>query len=356
MYRRVLPFHSARASGSDYDVVAVETASWIKHISWVDYFVGHGSLRNLRQRSEEALNGRLCNMEGFMWKCVVVFVLCLPVTGSQETAKQFLDRFNKDILQIDYNSGQAAWVYNTNLTSTNSKASVDASLEYSRYMSQIRTNASKLNLTSATADEKRQLSFILSSASSKNETIVKNAASLGAKLEEMYSKGCVPARASQVPTLNGTWSGTKCLPLDPDLYKILGKSRNYTELEFAWKGWRDATGPKMKPVYKEFVDALNIGARENGWKDYGEYVRSWYEVGDELESIAEKLWLDLKPFYDELHAYVRFKLRKQYPEIKENGPIPAHLLGNMWAQSWVNVYDLVVPFPGKQKKQVIVLT
>ena len=333
---------------ADIRLIAEETASWIKHMSWVG--------NNLRQRSEEALNGRLCNMEGFMWKCVVVFALCLPVTGNQETAKQFLDRFNKDIRQIDYNSDQAAWVYNTNLTSTNSKASVAASLEYSRYMSQIRTNASKLNLTSATADEKRQLSFILSSASSKNETIVKNAASLGAKLEEMYSKGCVPARASQVPTLNGTWSGTKCLPLDPDLYKILGKSRNYKELEFAWKGWRDATGPKMKSVYKEFVDALNVGARENGWKDYGDYVRSWYEVGDELESIAEKLWLDLKPFYDELHAYVRFKLRKQYPEIKENGPIPAHLLGNMWAQTWENVYDLVVPFPGKQKKQVIVLT
>ena len=70
-------------------------------------------------------------------------------------------------------------------------------------------------------------------------------------------------------------------------------------------------GPKMKAVYTEFVDALNIGARENKWKDYGAYVRSWYEVGDELGTIAEKLWLDLKPFYEELHAYVRFRLRKK---------------------------------------------
>ena len=275
--------------------------------------------------------------------------ICITATNGQETAQQFLERFNKDVLPIDYKTGQAAWVYNTNLTDANSKASIAASLEYSRYMAQVRANASKLNMTGATADEKRQLSFILSSATSKNETTVKRAASLGAQLEALYSKGCVPATASQVPTLNGTWKGTKCLPLDPDLYKILGKSRNYTELEFAWKGWRDATGPKMKLVYQDFVNALNIGARENKWKDYGEYVRSWYEVGDRLESIAEALWLDLKPFYEELHAYVRFKLRKRYPSMKEKGPIPAHLLGNMWAQSWVNVYDLVVPFPGKFK-------
>ena len=286
-------------------------------------------------------------MEATFYAILLASSICISVIDGQETAKQFLDRFNKDVLQIDYNSGQAAWEYNTNLTDANSKASVAASLAYSRYMSQIRANASKINMTGATNDEKRQLSFISSSATSKNESIVKRVAALGAMLEAMYSKGCVPAKASQVPTLNGTWNGTKCLPLDPDLYKILGKSRNYKELEFAWKGWRDATGPKMKSVYKDFVDALNIGAKENGWKDYGAYVRSWYEVGDRLESIAEALWLDLKPFYEELHAYVRFKLRKHYPSVKEKDPIPAHILGNMWAQSWVNIYDLVVPFPGK---------
>ena len=286
-------------------------------------------------------------MEVVSLKPLVTIALLLASVHCQETAKQFLDRFNKDILQVDYKSGQASWEYNTNLTDANSKASVAASLEYTKYMSQVRTNASKVNTTGATEDELRQLSFILSSASSKNQINVKKVAELGAKLEAMYSKGCVNATASQVPTLNGTWKGIKCLPLDPDLYKILSKSRNYTELQFAWKGWRDATGPKMKSVYKEFVDALNIGARENKWKDYGQYVRSWYEVGDNLGVIAEKLWQDLKPFYEELHAYVRFKLRKRYKSIKEKDPIPAHLLGNMWAQSWVNIYDLVAPFPSK---------
>ena len=80
------------------------------------------------------------------------------------------------------------------------------------------------------------------------------------------------------------------------------------------------------------------------------YVRSWYEVGDRLGPIAEKLWLDLKPFYEELHAYVRFKLTKKYPEVTDGEPIPAHLLGNMWAQGWVNIYNEVAPFPSKLQK------
>ena len=266
--------------------------------------------------------------------------------NGQQNATEFLRQYNEVARGYRYMSGQANWEYNTNISAATNARMIETSMKVSKYFVQARENATKVNQTGASADTKRQLSFILSSATSKNDTIVKRVATLKAQLKGLYSTGCVPAKASQVPTLNGTWNGTKCLPLDPDLYKILGKSRNYKELEFAWKGWRDATGPKMKSVYKDFVDALNIGAKENGWKDYGAYVRSWYEVGDRLESIAEALWLDLKPFYEELHAYVRFKLRKHYPSVKEKDPIPAHILGNMWAQSWVNIYDLVVPFPG----------
>ena len=282
-------------------------------------------------------------------KIVLAFLLLTQysVLVGTLTATDFLSKFNNDILTKDYESGQAAWEYNTNLTDHNSKVSVAKSLAYSDYMSQVRINASKYNLTSESNDTKRQFKFILSSASSKNVTIRKKVADDGAKLEKLYSEGCIKAMAKDVPTLNGTWNGTRCLSLDPNLYKIMSKSRNYTELKFVWKGWRDATGPKMKTLYEQFVKGLNTGAVDNKWKDYGEYVRSWYEVGDRLGPIAEKLWLDLKPFYEELHAYVRFKLTKKYPEVKDGEPIPAHLLGNMWAQSWVNIYNEVAPFPSK---------
>src|SRR6185503_380493 len=48
---------------------------------------------------------------------------------------------------------------------------------------------------------------------------------------------------------------------------------------------------------------------------------------------------------DSLHAYVRTQLVKTYgkDKVKADGLIPAHLLGNMWSQSWEHVYPLVAP-------------
>eukprot|EP00794_Sanderia_malayensis_P011393 gene11393-12579_t len=277
----------------------------------------------------------------------LAFFTTVSVNGQKAAAENFLKKYNKEVRQVDYESGQAAWVYNTNLTDHNSALSVNASLKYSKYAAAVRANASKINVQGLSYDIQRQFKFILSSATAKDPKVVKEVANLGSKLEALYSKACVNAKSSDVKTVK--FNGTKCLSLDPDLYKIMRKSRDYNELLFAWKGWRDSTGPKMKATYKEFVDKLNIGAKDNGFKDYGEYVRSWYEVGDNLGKIAEKLWLDLKPFYQELHAYVRFKLSKKYPQVKDGEPIPAHLLGNMWAQSWTNIYDIVAPFPTAQQ-------
>lgn len=38
--------------------------------------------------------------------------------------------------------------------------------------------------------------------------------------------------------------------------------------------------------------------------------------------------------------------------VSRRGPIPAHLLGNMWSQSWSQIYDLATPFPGKTSVDV----
>ena len=79
------------------------------------------------------------------------------------------------------------------------------------------------------------------------------------------------------------------LVLEPDLWNIMATTRDYDRLQFAWKGWRDAVGPKLRPLYKEFVKLKNQGARDNGWKDIGEYWRSFYEVED-FEGMVEGFW------------------------------------------------------------------
>lgn len=63
---------------------------------------------------------------------------------------------------------------------------------------------------------------------------------------------------------------------------------------------------------------------------------------------VDRLWEQVRPLYLALHAYVRKKLRETYGDqvVSANGPIPAHLLGNMWAQTWENIYPLVAPEQG----------
>ena len=140
----------------------------------------------------------------------------------------------------------------------------------------------------------------------------------------------------------------KCLPLG-ELSNILSKSRSYDELLDAWQGWH-RIAPPIRPKFSRYVELGNKGAREIGFANLGELWRSAYDMTPaEFEADTDRLWTQVKPLYDELHCYVRARLRKQYGEAKvpQKAPIPAHLLGNMWAQEWGNVYDLVEPYKGE---------
>src|SRR5262249_3835873 len=123
------------------------------------------------------------------------------------------------------------------------------------------------------------------------------------------------------------------------------KSRNYDELLDAWAGWRTIARP-MRPLYVRFVELSNEGAKAIGFSDTGDQWRSGYDMSPaEFERETERLWQQVKPLYQDLHCYVRAKLTKQYPgKVPVDGPIPAHLLGNMRAQEWQNVYPLVIPY------------
>ena len=155
---------------------------------------------------------------------------------------------------------------------------------------------------------------------------------LAAGLESDYGKGryCPP--------------GKDCQDLG-DLSRTLAESRDYDALLEAWTGWRTVS-PPMRERYTRFVGLANQGARDLGFADLGALWRSNYDLPpDEFAREVDRLWLQVKPLYDALHAHVRAKLREQYgaDKVPADGPIPAHLLGNMWSQSWENVYPLVAP-------------
>jgi peptidyl-dipeptidase A len=131
-----------------------------------------------------------------------------------------------------------------------------------------------------------------------------------------------------------------------DIEAAMGASRDPNELKEMWVSWHDNVGAPMRKDYAEMVGIANDGAKELGFADVGAMWRSGYDMPPEqFEQMADKLWKEVEPLYLSLHTYVRWKLNEKYGDAVQakTGPIRADLLGNMWAQEWGNIYDVVAP-------------
>ncbi|KAM3955609.1 angiotensin-converting enzyme [Aphomia sociella] len=136
------------------------------------------------------------------------------------------------------------------------------------------------------------------------------------------------------------------MQLDPEISRILAHSRIENELLYVWKSFRDKTGPKLKNRFMRYVQLANQAAVSTGYRDAGDQMRATYDDSSFRASV-EEAYNQIAPLYKQLFTYVRRKLVQRYGEtsVRSDGPIPAHLLGNMWAQNWKSIMDLVMPFP-----------
>ena len=136
----------------------------------------------------------------------------------------------------------------------------------------------------------------------------------------------------------------KCRDLE-ELSELMRTSRDEAALLDAWTGWH-GIAPPMKDKYARMVAIANEGARDLGFADVGSFWQSRYDMPPaDFVAETDRLWNEVKPLYQALHCHVRAKLGEAYGTdvVPPTGPIPAHLLGNMWAQEWGNIYDLVAP-------------
>lgn len=134
-----------------------------------------------------------------------------------------------------------------------------------------------------------------------------------------------------------------CLNGDAEFDKMMRFSRNEEVLRWLWISWREKVGPPMKQPYRELVNVENTAAKRNGYTDIGATWRDESEVTD-LRLICRRLFNHVKPLYSLLHGVARYHLRKKYGDVvPERGAIPAHLLGNLWAQNWESIADLILP-------------
>ena len=253
-------------------------------------------------------------------------------SGNNAKAEDFLREFNLRG-SVEKNKFEVAdWRYATNVSSKEAIASLEAaSLKYNAFLGEARLNASEFaSLGELSEDFQRQLKLIRLSWTLSDPQGKK------IKMRQIYSTTRVYDPETRMN-----------LSLSPDLTNTMSNTYNaYSTLNLAWQGWRDAVGPEIKPLFEEYVELVNQRARENDFSNYGTFSRELHEVRN-LPELVKTLWEDLEPFYKELHAYVRSKLSDHFPQSRGDSAIPAHVLGSMWADSWVGTYPLVKPYKRK---------
>ncbi len=258
-----------------------------------------------------------------------------PQKATAEDARAFIQAAEASLDQLFIEVSEAEWVYQNFITQDTEALSARASEKLTGEMVRLANAAAQFNDLELDYDTRRKLNMLRQGIvlpAPNNAEKNSELAAITTRLGGMYGKGKYCSE------------GGKCQNLG-ELSEIIGKSRNEKELRAAWEGWRTVS-PPMRDLYARQVELTNEGAAELGYADLGQMWRSGYDMEpDAFAGELDRLWDQVGPLYDALHCHVRAKLGEEYGAdvVPENGPIPAHLLGNMWAQSWANIYDLVAP-------------
>jgi peptidyl-dipeptidase A len=266
--------------------------------------------------------------------------LASKAAGSAPTvaeAERFISQAETRLLDLWIKGGRASWVADNFITEDTESISADADQAVKAATAQLAKEAKryeKLQLPPDVARKFKLLKLSVDIPAPSNPAAQAELSKIDASLESDYGKG--------------TWcpddKKENCKQL-PDIEKILASSRDPKELLAAWQGWH-AIAPPMKKRYTRMVELSNQGAREMGFADVGAMWRSNYDMPPaDFAREVDRLWEQVRPLYVSLHAYVRWKLAEKYGKetMREDEPIPAHLLGNMWSQEWENIYPLLAP-------------
>ncbi len=255
-----------------------------------------------------------------------------------ETADQFVDRLNKDFQALHLQGAQAGWVQATYITPDTEAINARSDDVFLAYFNKAVEEAKQFDGKPMSPASARAIALLrqgVSSPAPNDPALRSETTQLGARLQAAYgeAKFCL--------------SANDCEGVDT-LGEKLALTRDYDEAEKIWTGWHNQAAP-MRKDYERFVELANQGARELEFPDMGAMWRSGYDMEpDAFTAVTEKLWQQVKPLYEALHCYTRTQLAKEYgaDKVRPGEPIPAHLLGNMWAQQWNRIYpDLLQPYP-----------
>ncbi|MDP9142467.1 MAG: M2 family metallopeptidase [Pseudomonadota bacterium] len=262
-----------------------------------------------------------------------------PASVSAADADAFMASVNADLRRLLPYLNSAQWAQATYITDDTQMIASKANEEWLEYLSKKVEESKRFNSVDTSDETGRGILLLkLSTANPAPGTTEARTelAKILAKMEANYG--------------SGKWCKTdgECLSLG-EIEKIVNDPNSSPEVRAeAWAGWH-ATAKPIRADYQRFAELTNAGAKELGFANLGEMWRAGYDMSPaDFDAEVERLWTQVSPLYEALHCAVRGKLNAKYGEavVPKNGMIPAHLLGNMWAQQWSNIYPLVEPYPG----------
>lgn len=255
--------------------------------------------------------------------------------GGSADVKKFLEGAETELLALSNAQSQASWVQATYITPDTEALAAAATEKQIAAAARLAKEAAKFDEKAVDADSARKLKLLKTGLTLAAPSDPKKSAELTqitTRMEGTYGKGKYCRKEND------------CLDLQ-QLSKIIAESKDPKALTEAWTGWH-SIAPPIKADFVRYVELANEGAKELGFADSGAMWRSKYDMpADDFAKEVDRLWEQVKPLYLSLHAYTRKKLAAQYGAsvVDAKGAIPAHLLGNMWAQSWDNLYPLLQP-------------
>ncbi|MDV3256685.1 MAG: M2 family metallopeptidase [Sphingomonas sp.] len=253
-----------------------------------------------------------------------------------EGARAFIAAVEKDLFDLSVIGGRAAWVNSTYINDdTDALAAYFGTIATEKGVKYASEAAKYAKVQGLDFDTARKLNILrggLVLPAPQTPGAAAELNTIATRLQSTYGKGRALHRGKEIT--------------GDDAEALMGTLRNPAELSEIWQSWHENVGRPMRQDYQRLVELANAGARDLGYDDTGAMWRSGYDMTpQEFSAMYDRLWAETKPLYDQLHCYTRTKLNEKYGDSVQpaTGPIRADLLGNMWAQEWGNIYDVVAP-------------
>lgn len=289
-----------------------------------------------------------------------------------QDAREYLEAAERDIVDLSLRASQIYWDQATNITPENNARVAEVGTEVAELSTRLANEAKQFNDITLPDDMRRKVDMLKRGSNfpaPDRPGAAQDLSEIMARMDAVYGTAKFTLPADQMAKAEAIIGADEDGQLEQfQAVRLMAEARDPDLLEAVWSGWRTLSMPYgadhpqmvksssvpddmnsvygMARDYSGMVSLINEGAQELGYADAGNLWRAGYDMdADDFATEVDRLWGQVSPLYDELHCYVRAGLNEQYGDtvVPMDEPIRADLLGNMWAQSWGNIYEMVAP-------------